>query len=597
MERKYTGVAFNKKEQKWRARYCRNDGKRVWVKALFDSEKDAAHGYDKAVLKDGLVGQPLNFATREMKKEHTEKVRAARSIAGLQGETKALKEKTKDKSKKKRTKKNKVRAQPPTDPRRQARIREEELEHGLLQKVVKLIDICYEHQGYDRYFTPLRNEFATESKSWCETSRNTDQQHKLYGIDCEMVLCKTIGGPVNEQAESTLARVSLVEYAQGEADEEGDFIVLMDEYVTVPEDKEVVDYLTDVSGVTEENLEEATQSIEDIRLALTNIIHEGDILIGHSLWSDFRALRLWHENFVDTSSLCGVKDLNLTLSLKDAVSATIKDKEKIELFQQTGTSHDSVEDAKWSIRVMLELLKLQQKDGISIPLLFEDVPDRYKSRITFHLLPDGCSETTVEDLVRTSLGKDAKESDAYVIKPIKWSQRKDGSTTGSCIIEFKTPQLAKRVFGNVPVEQKRCGGYSNGGACHTAGFPDRQSMMRKLVQVQHVQPGGPGEKRKLVDGTCEIICYFPVKLTCKKTIQVKSAVMGRVLGKLGRSILMVQQRSGALVVVTRQPNPTSSTKHLRLTGDVEVSADNNEKVKLAVQLLYQLMKNELRLSN
>ena len=60
--------------------------------------------------------------------------------------------------------------------------------------------------------------------------------------------------------------------------------------------------------------------------------------MGHSLWADFTALKLWHANFIDTSFLFGVKDLpNIMLSLKDVVDVAItgsKAEGKQQAFQQ-----------------------------------------------------------------------------------------------------------------------------------------------------------------------------------------------------------------------------------------------------------------------
>ena len=100
-ERRFTGVAFNKKAQKWKARYCRSDGKRMWLPELFDSDEAAAKAYDTAVLRDGLPAQPLNFATHpepgQPKKvsvpAKSKKVAKSGSIAALQQQVKQAKTK------------------------------------------------------------------------------------------------------------------------------------------------------------------------------------------------------------------------------------------------------------------------------------------------------------------------------------------------------------------------------------------------------------------------------------------------------------------------------------------------------------------------
>lgn len=57
------------------------------------------------------------------------------------------------------------------------------------------------------------------------------------------------------------------------------------------------------SGITEKLLENETRTIRDVQAVLLSMFHSKTILIGHSLESDLKALKLIHHNVVDTSVL------------------------------------------------------------------------------------------------------------------------------------------------------------------------------------------------------------------------------------------------------------------------------------------------------
>lgn len=55
------------------------------------------------------------------------------------------------------------------------------------------------------------------------------------------------------------------------------------------------------SGITEQNMEGVTTSLLDVQATLLSMFSDKTILIGHSLESDFKALKLIHDTVVDTS--------------------------------------------------------------------------------------------------------------------------------------------------------------------------------------------------------------------------------------------------------------------------------------------------------
>lgn len=109
---------------------------------------------------------------------------------------------------------------------------------------------------------------------------------KVYGLDCELI--HTLNG-------LEVARVSLVDM-KGK--------VVLDTFVLPV--YEVISYNSTFSGVTEKDMENAI-SLEACRLQLFQFINSATLLVGHSLESDLKALRLIHHNVIDTSVLFSIK--------------------------------------------------------------------------------------------------------------------------------------------------------------------------------------------------------------------------------------------------------------------------------------------------
>jgi hypothetical protein len=118
-----------------------------------------------------------------------------------------------------------------------------------------------------------------------------DLTTRIYAIDCKMV--KTTDT-------YELARVTLIESFPTEDDPER-YKVVLDELVKPR--NEIIDYVTQYSGIIAPTLENVTTRLEEVQAALLSIIYKDDVLIGQSLESDLVALQLVHMNVVDTAIL------------------------------------------------------------------------------------------------------------------------------------------------------------------------------------------------------------------------------------------------------------------------------------------------------
>ena len=104
---------------------------------------------------------------------------------------------------------------------------------------------------------------------------------RVWAMDCEMV---------NTTVGSELARVTLIDHA-GETEYES----------LVMPDNRILDYNTRFSGIRAEDLVGVTTRLRDVQAQLLFKIDARDIMIGHSLESDLRAVKLLHSMVVDTS--------------------------------------------------------------------------------------------------------------------------------------------------------------------------------------------------------------------------------------------------------------------------------------------------------
>ncbi|EFA00159.1 RNA exonuclease 1 homolog [Tribolium castaneum] len=169
-------------------------------------------------------------------------------------------------------------------------------------------------------------------------SEEDPRSQAVYALDCEM--CYTIKG-------LELTRVTIV-------DSECKTV-----YETLVKPlNPIIDYNTTFSGITKEQMERTSTSILQVQANILHLCNSKTILIGHSLESDMKALKIIHGTVIDTSVLFPHK---MGLPHKRALKALASDFLK-KIIQNSVSGHDSAEDAitcmelvKWKLREELKV--------------------------------------------------------------------------------------------------------------------------------------------------------------------------------------------------------------------------------------------------
>ncbi|XP_074036174.1 putative exonuclease GOR [Leptinotarsa decemlineata] len=156
----------------------------------------------------------------------------------------------------------------------------------------------------------------------------------VYALDCEM--CYTVRG-------LELTKVTVVRMDGG---------LVYDSYVKPYH--EIVDYNTRFSGITAHDMEiNAPKRIHEVQYDLLQFIGAETVLIGHSLESDLRALKITHKNIVDTALVFEhEKGLPYRKALKQLASTVLHRN-----IQSSTEGHNSYEDAAACMDLMLWRVK------------------------------------------------------------------------------------------------------------------------------------------------------------------------------------------------------------------------------------------------
>lgn len=122
----------------------------------------------------------------------------------------------------------------------------------------------------------------------------------------------------------------------------------------VKPENHILDLNTKFSGIHPGDLDKVTTTIKEVQAHLLKLFNSSTILIGHSLESDLKALKLVHHTLVDTAE---VHPHRRGLPFKRALR-TIVAEVLLKIIQDEVGGHDSQEDAISCMQLML--LKISQ---------------------------------------------------------------------------------------------------------------------------------------------------------------------------------------------------------------------------------------------
>ncbi|KAJ8924651.1 hypothetical protein NQ315_000802 [Exocentrus adspersus] len=162
------------------------------------------------------------------------------------------------------------------------------------------------------------------------------RSHAVYALDCEM--CYTTKG-------LELTRVTIVDT---------DCKTVYESLVKPL--NPIIDYNTRFSGITKEQMDKTSTSILQVQANILHLCNSRTILVGHSLESDMKVLKIMHGTIIDTSVLFPHK---MGLPHKRALKALASEYLR-KIIQNDISGHDSAEDAV----TCMELIKWKLKDEL-----------------------------------------------------------------------------------------------------------------------------------------------------------------------------------------------------------------------------------------
>ncbi|XP_057545276.1 small RNA degrading nuclease 1 [Amaranthus tricolor] len=287
----------------------------------------------------------------------------------------------------------------------------------------RLVRLTLEHPQY-----PIEYSFPSFKEDWIVTKHRKKfketRSSKLLAVDCEMVLC--------DDGNEALVKVCIVDE---------NLEVILHEFVKP--NRVVVDYRTQITGVSAEDLDGVTCSLADIQTKVKKIISRGSILVGHSLSNDLKALKIDHARVIDTSYVfkLGHDSTKRKPSLNDLCKFVLD----YEL-RKKGDPHNCVDDACAAMKLVLA--KIKHGFDKNMPVVQDDVPESENRKLLIHRIP--------EDLPSEELGQIIPGDFTIEIKA-----KKGHGGKYSAVATFKTLQEALSTYDKLQgVEEKDSSGRS-----------------------------------------------------------------------------------------------------------------------------------------
>ncbi|CAN6896955.1 unnamed protein product [Brassica oleracea] len=235
-----------------------------------------------------------------------------------------------------------------------------------------LVRLTVEHPAYsvDYSFEPHSEDWFV-SDVGVKTSKVMESTD-LVAVDCEMVLC--------DNGTEGLVRVGVVDR---------DLKVILDEFVKP--DKPVVDYRTDITGITAEDIGKATLSLVDIQETLQPFLSNGAILVGHN--KDLEVLKIDHPKVIDTALV--FKYPNARKPRRASLNNLCKSILGYEV-RKAGVSHDCVNDATAAMKLALAVI--EKRANTTIPPS-KEMLEVEKAKLFIHKIPHNVTSEELEQVL------------------------------------------------------------------------------------------------------------------------------------------------------------------------------------------------------
>jgi hypothetical protein len=168
---------------------------------------------------------------------------------------------------------------------------------------------------------------------WLAADNRRGDYPTVIAIDCEM--CETSDPVTGLRDPASLVRVSVI---NGIVPAE----TLLDSLVvpTLP----VTDWRTQIHGIAEKDLAGITFTLRHAQAFILNLCSDRTIIVGHAVHHDLKALRIKHDNVIDTAYF-------YTVDKEPGHHASVRDISEQVLGVKLPQVHDSVQDARAALQV------------------------------------------------------------------------------------------------------------------------------------------------------------------------------------------------------------------------------------------------------
>ncbi|CAJ1936247.1 unnamed protein product [Cylindrotheca closterium] len=136
------------------------------------------------------------------------------------------------------------------------------------------VDTRFQQNDHTTTTNDSKSSLPLNKKKVCKRNNTVrlPKHSEIVALDCEMV------GVGEKGRTSSAAWITIIDFFGN---------TILDQHIS--QDEPVTDYRTEISGITEQDLQAATITLNECRELVLNIL-QGRILVGHSLKSDLNAL-------------------------------------------------------------------------------------------------------------------------------------------------------------------------------------------------------------------------------------------------------------------------------------------------------------------